>query len=304
MKKICFNRVNVLNLLALLLFVSWSNISIAQDNDSTAPAVPKYKPVKYTFAGPLLIDDQTVMIPTKGSLQFAIQHRFGNANNYSDIYGLFNITTMRIGFNYVPVKNVEVGFGLCSYNVTWDLNLKIALMRQSEEGGWPLSISYYGNIGIDSRDQSNFVSGTDRYSYFNEIMIARKINDNFSAQLAPQISYFNNVPGYIDAKNAIQPTMQNMQFSFSAIGRYKLSPKMAIIADYVQPMTQNPTNNPYPNMAFGIEFETIQHSFQLFVSNFGYCDPQLNNFLNQNDWTKKGNYMFGFNITRKFNTGK
>ena len=191
MKKYNFNKTWIVPVLVLVLSLSAATLSIAQDNDSTAPAVPKYKPVKYTFAGPLLIDDQTVMIPTKGSLQFAIQHRFGNANLYSDIYGLFNITTMRIGFNYVPVNNVEVGFGLCSYNVTWDLNLKIALMRQSEEGGWPISISYYGNVGIDSRDQSNFVSSSDRYSYFNEIMIARKVNDNFSAQVAPQLFDLN-----------------------------------------------------------------------------------------------------------------
>ena len=133
---------NMVRLLVLALLVSWVNLSAAQDNDSTAaPTGPKYKPVKYTFAGPLLIDDQTVMIPNKNSLQFAIQHRFGDANLYSDMYGLFNIASMRIAFNYVPIENFEVGFGLCSYNVTWDLNLKIALMRQSEEHGWPLSIT-------------------------------------------------------------------------------------------------------------------------------------------------------------------
>lgn len=285
---------------AFMLFILCAATSRAQDS-TAAPAAPKYKPVKGTFAGPLLIDDQTVFVSNPKALTFSIQHRFGDLNLYSDMYGLFNASSIRIAFNYVPIKNVEVGFGICSYNMTWDLNLKIALMRQSEEGGYPVSITYFGDMGIDSRDKSNFVSDNDRYTYFNEIMIARKVTDEFSVQVAPGISYFNNVPGYFDANDNIQPTMQNLQVSCSAIGRYKISPKTAIIADYVQPLTQNATNNPHPNVAAGFEFETSGHTFQIFLTNFGDCLPQLNNFLNQNDFTKKGNYLIGFNITRRFN---
>jgi hypothetical protein len=292
----------ILRNLTVVLLISWANAGIAQD--STANAKPVLKPVKGTFAGAYIIDDQTVFVPNKNALTFSIEHRFGDANVYSDVYGLFNMSSMRIGFNYTPVNNVEIGFGLCSYNLTWDLNLKLAFMRQSEEGGWPLSISYYGNMGIDSRDKDNFASSLDRYTYFHEIMIARKFNDNLSLQVAPTISYFNNVESYLDINNIQQPLMQNLQFSMSFIGRYKISPKVAIIADYDQPMTQNPTNNPHPNLSGGVEFETAGHSFQIFLTNFGYCDPQYNNFLNQNDFTKKGNYLIGFNITRKFNIGK
>lgn len=296
MKKYNFKIVNLIRLGALLLFMSAAILSNAQD--STATAGNGKVPVKNTFAGPILLDNQTVMVPNKGAFTSTFEHRFGNLNNYSDMYGLFNITTIRIGFNYVPVKNVEVGFGLCSYNMTWDLNLKLALMRQSKEGGWPVSISYYGDMGIDSRDKSNFVSMADRYTYFNEIMIARKVTKNFSVQVAPNISYFNNVAGYVDANGNIQPNMKNMQFACSVVGRYKLSPTTAIVLDYDQPMTQNATNNPHPNLAGGVEFETSGHTFQIFLGNYGYSLPQYDNFLNQNDFTKKGNFLLGFNITR------
>jgi hypothetical protein len=281
---------------ALMVLLLMANKSFAQD--STAVSTPALKPVSGTFAGPVLIDNQTVTVPNKHSLTFTFQHRFGVMNQYSDGYGLFNISSILIGCAYVPVKNVEVGFGICSYNMTWDVNLKLALMRQSKKGGWPVSISYYGDMGIDSRDKANFVSGVDRFTYFNEIMIARKITDKFSVQVAPTLSYFNNVPGYFDSHGNIQAKMENMQFAFSVIGRYKLTPTTAIIADYDQPLTQNATNNPHPNLAAGIEFETSGHTFQIFVSNYGYCLPQLNNFLNQNDFTKKGNFLLGFNITR------
>lgn len=288
--------VRILRFGALIVLCSWASLASAQDSTSTTS--PKNIPVKSTFAGPILIDNQTVMVPNKNALTFTFQHRFGDLNQYSDMYGLFNITSIMIGCTYVPIKNVEVGVGICSYNMTWDVNLKIALMRQSKKGGWPVSISYYGNMGIDSRDKSNFVSMSDRYSYFNEIMIARKVTNSFSVQVAPSLSYMNNVPGYVDANNNIQPTMENMQFACSVIGRYKLTPTTAIIADYDQPMTQNATNNPHPNVAGGIEFETSGHTFQIFLSNYGYSLPQYNNFLNQNDFTKKGNFLLGFNITR------
>lgn len=288
--------VNLIRLGALMLFMTCAALSNAQD--STATSTTAKVPVKNTFAGPLLLDNQSVMVPNQGSFTSTFEHRFGVMNHYSDLYGLFNISSIRIGFNYVPIKNVEVGFGICSYNMTWDLNLKLALMRQSKTGGWPVSITYYGDMGIDSRDKSNFVSASDRYTYFNEIMIARKVTKDFSVQVAPNISYFNNIAGYVDANGNIQPAMQNLQFACSVVGRYKLTPGLAIVLDYDQPLTQNTTNNPHPNLAGGVEFETSGHTFQIFVGNYGYCLPQYDNFLNQNDYTKKGNFLLGFNITR------
>ena len=295
MKKNNFNKVKTLWLTALIIMLC-GNLVKAQD--STASSPPKPKPVKGTFAGPVLIDNQTVNVPNKSALTFMFQHRFGNLNTYSDGYGLFNISSILIGCSYVPVSNVEVGFGICSYNMTWDLHAKIALLRQSKTGGWPVSVTYYGSAGIDSRDKSNFVSTPDRFTYFHEIMIARKITSKLSMQVAPSLSYFNNVPGYYDADGKIKEKMNNAQFTLSFIGRYKLTNATAIIADYDQPMTQNVTNNPHPNLAAGFEFETSGHTFQIFLGNYGYCLHQLNNFLNQNDYTKKGNFLIGFNITR------
>jgi hypothetical protein len=302
MKKLKFNTDIVSRLAALLLFICWANISMAQD--SVADTTPKLKPVQGTFGGPMLIDNETVMVPNNGAMTMAIEHRFGNLNTYSDMYGLYNISSMRIGFAYVPVKNVQVGFGLSSYNTSWDFNLKVALMRQSEEGGWPVSITYYGNMLIDTRDKSNFATDADRYSYFHEIMIARKFTDNFSVQVAPTFSYFNNVEAYLDSTGEIKPKMNNLHVGLSFVGRYKISEKVAIIADYDQPLTEHFMNNPHPNVSGGIEFETSGHSFQIFVTNFGYCEPQADNFYNQNDFTKKGGYLLGFNITRKFNLKK
>jgi hypothetical protein len=248
----------------------------------------------------MLIDNQTVMVPVKGTLEFDIQHRFGIVNNgYTDFYGLFAPPIIRIGFEYVPIRDLQLGVGLCSNNMQLDLNGKYALLKQ-KKGGMPVSITYYGNIAIDTRAASNFVTSSDRYSYFDQLMVARKVTSNFSVQAAMSLSYFNNVPGYVNANGEISNTVQNAQFTLSFMGRYKLTEKMAILVDYDQPLTQNYTNNPRPNLAFGLEITTSSHCFQIIAGNCQYILPQDNAMYNQNDLSK-GQYLLGFNMTKLWN---
>ena len=82
-----------------------------------------------------------------------------------------------------------VGFGLTKQNLTWDFNAKYALLKQMTGGGSPVSITYFGNAAMDTRDESKFPNpdafkSTDRWSFFNQIIIGRKISDKFSIQLS------------------------------------------------------------------------------------------------------------------------
>lgn len=286
-------------------FFGAGHLSYAQDSTATA-IVPKPAPslatVKNTFAGSYLIDNQTVMIPAVKTFEFAIQHRFGTVNNgYSDMYGIFAPANIRLGFSYVVCKNLQLGFGITKDEMQWDGNLKYAFCKQNVSGGCPVSITYYGDMAISTLPlKGNFVSDNDRYTYFNQIIIARKVTDRLSLQVAPSISYFNNVPAYMSSDGiTVKPLMNNSQYAIACMGRYKLTDAMSVIADYDQPLTQNPANNPRPNISFGLEMGTTGHSFQLFVGDFQHIIPQANNFLNQNDF-KLSQYCVGFNITRRF----
>jgi hypothetical protein len=145
-----------------------------------------------------------------------------------------------------------------------------------------------------------FVTASDRFSFFDQVIIARKISDKLSIQVSPSLSHFNNVPGYVDANGKIQPQMRNDHFAISFSGRYKITPKTAIIANYDQPLTQHPMNNPHPNISLGLEMSTSGHTFQVFAGNYASILPQNNNMFNQNDFTK-GQFLIGFNITRLWN---
>ena len=275
--------------------------SKAQDSTATAKEPVKIERVKRTFGGGLLIDNQTCMVPTRKTFEFMIQHRFGTTNNhYKDIYGLFAPANIRLGLNYTPLENLQVGLGLCKEKMQWDGNLKYALSKQAVKGGCPISVTLFGDMAIDTRPkEGNFADNMDRISYFSQVIIARKVTEHFSVQFSPSLSYFNNVEGFQTSDGSIKPKMNNSHYAFALMGCYMLTEKMGIIANYDQPVTEHMTNNPHPNISFGIQFVTTTHTFQVFLGNYQSIIPQSNNVYNQNDWTK-GRYCIGFNITRRW----
>lgn len=268
----------------------------------TAKKETPIKRVKNTFYGNMIIDNQTVMVSAPKTFEFTMQHRFGTINNgYSDMYGIFAEANIRLGWAYTPIKNMQLGIGITKENMQWDGNIKYALTRQAVSGGCPISATFYGDMAVSTlKKAGNFVSDNDRISYFGQLIFARKVTDRFSVQVSPSLSYYNNVQGYVSADGTIQPQMNNAQVAIAFMGSYMLSDEFGVVVNYDQPLTQNPTNNPHPNISFGVQIATFTHTFQIFLCNFQHILPQANNFFNQNDYTKS-QYLLGFNIAKDWN---
>lgn len=292
-------------MLCLFGCLAWMPSTFAQTDSTAAAPVKKSRSyVKNTFEGNYIIDNQTVMVPIKGTFEFDIQHRFGTVNHgIKDLFGIFASANMLLGFSYTPIKNLQVGFGATNDRMQVDGNIKYALLRQTKDNVFPVSVTYFGNVVIDTRSKSNslpIVDFSDRLSFFNQIIIARKITEKISAQIAPSLSYYNNIEAYVDKDGNIQPKMKHAHFALSFSGRYKLTKTMSFIANYDQPLTQHPMNNPHPNISFGLDIKTSGHDFQVFAGNYGFILPQNNHTGNQNDYTK-GQFLIGFNISRLWN---
>lgn len=308
-------------LLSFLLFLN--NNGFAQnDSTSSAPEVEapvKQKPVKNTFHSVWIIDDQSVMVPIKGTFEADIQHRFGTVTNgVKDLYGIYASANMRIGFIYVPVNNLSLGFGATrnSGNMLLDGSAKYAILKQTK-GKYPVSVTYYGNMAYATKpdpDHFLYTYQTERLTFFNEIIVARKVTEKFSVQAALSISHQNSVPGFYAQKDTVTYAYKEEKFDMftgSVCARYKLTDVTAILVEYDQPLTRFPTNNPHPNLSFGFEFNTSGHTFQLFAGNYSLLNPQQNSLYNTNnpfgfkqtDGTKVkgGQFMIGFNITRLWN---
>jgi len=300
------------------VLIIFSTKGFAQSTDSTAATaeepvatVKKTKPVKNTFGSIWLIDNQTVMVPVKGTFEMDIMHRFGTVNNgYEDFYGFFAPSNIRLGFNYVPVNNLLVGVSITKANMTWEGYAKYAIMKQTK-GKYPVSISYYADMAWDTREKENFIHFSDRLMYFHQLMIAWKANDKISIQVAPSLSHVNIVNGYFktvktgstgsdSVMSVLEGEMEHNHFAIAFSGRYQIKTSMALIVNADQPITKHVTDNPHPNVSFGLELSTSSHCFQIFLGNYSYITPQRNNFFNQNDYTK-GEFLIGFNITRLWN---
>lgn len=288
-------------MIALLVLLLSGAPVIAQEEVQTIAIHSRgLQRVGNTFESVWLIDNQTVLVPLKKTLEFDILHRFGTIKNgYDDFWGLYAPSNIRLGFSYVPVQNLMLGFGFTKENLLWDVSAKYAFFK--EKNGSPVSVTYFVNMAADTRKEARiqgYRNFTDRLSYFHQLMVARKVSRDFSVQASVSLSHFNNVEAYVNAAGEITRKMENDHLAFSLLGRYKVSDAFAFIANYDQPITKHRTNNPDPNISLGVELATPLHAFQVFVGNYQKIVPQYSNVFNQNNYQQIGNFLIGFNITR------
>jgi hypothetical protein len=279
------------------------NAMIAQDEGETLSAEKDIRPVKNTFESIWMMDNQTVMVPIKGTLEMDIQHRFGTwEKGYDDFFGVFAPSNIRLGFDYAPLERLLVGFGFTKQDLLWDFSGKYALLRQARSGGSPLSVTYYVNAAIDSRkeEKTNFTESADRWSFFHQVMVARKITDALSLQVSGNLSWFNFKNPVFDFEGVHLGRDKNAHFSAGALARLKLSNVLGAIVAYDQPITDHRFIDPYPNLSIGLEMVSSAHAFQVFVGNYKSIIPQYNHSFNQNNFADN-EILIGFTMTRLWN---
>lgn len=263
------------------------------------------KPVKNTFGAEILIDNQTVMTPYQGALQLQIHHRFSLIENIRNLYGIYGSANTRLGLNYGVTDKLMVGIGTTKDYKLTDIQWKYQILQQTKSNSMPVTVAYYGNMVADLRDSSLIAPPSaesfkqmHRFSYFHQLIVARKFTDKLSLQIAPAFYYFNTV----------QRGYKNANFAISAGGRYNVFGSHSVIFEYDQNLSKQDSivlagkyqkKQPLPNVTLGWEIGTATHCFQVFVSNYQQIINQRNLLYSTNDF-KKRKYLFGFNITVRF----
>ncbi len=281
-------------ILILLSVFLCAGINSTAQNDSI---VQKDKAVRSPFESGIIIDNQSVVVPIKNTLEFIIEHRFGKIDNLGDLFGIYAASNIRLGVNYSLRNNLMIGFGTTKDNKLQDFRLKYVLFEQTRKNTIPVGIAFYGNMAFDGRNKDVFgtnYSFSNRLSYFAQVIISRKINHAISLQVAPAFSHINSV----------QKGYEHDKISISFSGRARISPQSSIIISYDQPLefsglyeNTEPLLKPKSSLAIGWEISTSTHAFQLFIASSRALVPQYNMLYNTNDWTQ-GEFFFGFNITR------
>ena len=285
--------------LAAFVVLAMGSVLIAQDEENAKDL----RPVKNMFESIWLIDDQTVLVPIKGTFEWDFQHRFGTMKNgYEDFFGLYAPSNIRLGFNYVPVQKLMVGFGLTRFRFSWDFCAKYAILQQARKGGSPVSLTYYVNGAYDTRDKSELQinNNGNRFAYFHQLMLARKLTDDLSIQVAGSLTHLNAVSAERGSAGETIKNYENDQFNVSIAARYRVGEWVNLIANFSQPITQHENLDPQSNVAFGLELTSSAHQFQIFVGNYYNILPQQNTFFNKNKFSNQ-DILIGFNITRLWN---
>ena len=255
------------------------------------------KPVRFTFGTTILIDNHTVATPYKGGLELEIHHRFSLIENIHNLFGIYGSANTRLGLNYGITDRLMIGAGTTKDYKLQDIQWKYLILQQTEDNSMPVSLSYYGNIVADLRKEEEFGPSESfkqmhRLSYFTQLIVARKINEMFSVQVAPSMAYFNSVPLNADTTAGYK----NLNLGLSAGARANLFGSHSLLLEYDQLLTkQDPDEQTKPNLSLGWEINTATHTFQIFVANYSQIINQRNLIFNTNN-----DYLVGFNITVRF----
>ena len=260
--------------IVLVIIISMGT-TFAQENEK------EKKPVRAPFESSLLIDNQTIIVPTAKTLQFDMIHRFGVIENgISDFYGLYAPgANIRLGLTYSVVENLAVGIGFTKLNKYVDVNLKYAILKQTRDWSMPINLTYYGNATIDTRNGNNFEEEVHRGSFYHELLIATRFGPKLSLQVSPSYAHFN----------AVDSLMSNDIIAVGLSGRYKFSAQSSVIFEFNQQITtHDDIVDVKPNIGIGIEVSTSSHAFQMFISTFQGILPQHNLVFSENEFDTSG----------------
>jgi len=262
------------------------NLLVGVDNPS-----PRKEVVTNAFKSSRVINGHSMEFIGKGVLDFRILHRFGRANDgVSEWFGL-DQASMRMGLDYGLGKNLTVGIGRSTFKKEVDGFLKLRLLSQKTYGT-PFSVVVVTGMSVytfKNTDPLHEVSFSSRAGYYYQSIIGRKFSRKFSLQLSPTLVHRNIVPaGDV-----------NDTYALGIGGRFKLSKRTALVADYFPVLNRPSTSDTRNSLSLGFDIETGGHVFQLHFSNSTGMNERAFITDTHDSWGK-GEVRFGFNLSRVF----
>jgi Membrane bound beta barrel domain (DUF5777) len=266
-----------------------------------------------TFKSTRIINLHSVEMTGRGNLQFMISHRFGYLwkegkgwSNIAELFGLnsgFANTYMSFDYSYTDWLNLGLAAAGSGNFEGW-AKFKL-LKQQTGKKNIPVSLAYvslFNFNGAEGPSPDDFA--WNRFSYLNQILIARKFSESFSLQLVPSYIHYNIVPYGINNTNNI--------FSLGIGGRMKLTDKTALTFEYTRQLngyknlmdeSASAVNYVPDAISLGYDWDTGGHIFQFFFSSTSSATniAQLSTNLNK---IKPGNFSLGFNLNRSYSIKK
>ncbi|MDF9798735.1 hypothetical protein OKW21_003998 [Catalinimonas alkaloidigena] len=248
-----------------------------------------------TFKGSRLINGHSVETDGEGALTFLISHRFGRLNGGAyEFFGL-DESNIRLGLEYGITDRLNIGIGRSSLEKVIDGFVKYQLLQQQRGARLlPLTITAFTSMAINTlriENPERELQFKSRVDYTYQLLMARKFSSKLSLQLMPTLVHRNLVA---------TAEMDNKLYALGVGGRYKLTNRVALNAEYYYRINAEAEESMYYNpFAIGFDIETGGHVFQLHFTNAramieeGFITETTGNFFS-------GDIHFGFNISRVF----
>ena len=291
----------------LILGVGFWAVSSAQETDA-----PKPKFARATFNSTRVINLQSTEIVSKNALQFLISHHFSpiwpkggeTQDNLAGLLGLNSgLAWTYLSFDYSFTNYLNFGVAAAGRN-RYEGWAKIKLLRQQTGAkNIPVSLTYYTGFNANAAKDVNIDFSANKFSFINQLLIARKFNDKISLMLAPTWIHFNVVPYGVNNSNEV--------FSTSLAGKYKLSANKNFTFEYSRQFNMfenlidkggNIYNYKPDLMSIGMEFGTGGHLFQFYIGNTTHSSNI--DQLARNSSKLFENLAFGFTINRSLSLTK
>ena len=206
--------------LALLILLTFFTLNAFSQEEED-------KPVRNVFETVSLIENQTTENLYQGGLNFEISHRFSQIEEIGDLFGIYGSANTRLALDYGIRDRIMVGLGTTRDYKLQDLEWKVSILKQTQSGRIPVSLSYYGNFVVDGRADENF--GTEesykfvhRFSYLTQVIVSRKFGEKISLQVAPSLALIN----------AVEEGYKNANLSVSFGGRAQVLGLSSIVFEY------------------------------------------------------------------------
>ncbi|MDH5474386.1 MAG: DUF5777 family beta-barrel protein, partial [Cyclobacteriaceae bacterium] len=236
------------SLFSLILFFAIAVPVNAQEEIKDKKEEKAEKPARPAFESAWWFDGQTGVVYNKNTFEYVIQHRFGVMNSGNrDLGGIYGPSNIRMGLAYTPINKLSVGLGLTKNKMILDLNAKYAILTQTKSNSMPISLTYYGNMGIETLEKENYLNASDRYNYFNQLIIMRRFGSKFSAQLAPSYTHYN-VTKWEQQADESWERMENDAIAVSAGMRYKFNSQLILMLGFDQSITNHAIHQPKPSI--------------------------------------------------------
>jgi len=241
-----------------------------------------------------IINGHSSAVLPKGSFEITIAHRFGQVSTGIDnLWGVDNMNSNRIGFDYGATKKITFGAGRSSYYKTFNGYLKYALIGNYAS---KFNLSYLIDVAVDGRSTSDWNLNpfyfTHRFNYTHQLIASYTFHPNLVVGFTPTLVHMNLVDG-LNMGNDIPVMGGYVRLALNKHASFTLE------ANKITSFGMDLPIKSYPTVGLGFELFTPKHAFQISLSNsrmlnepyFMVTDQVPNRF---------SQFCLGFNIVRRW----